>query len=170
MPEKKHPKNNNELTDEQIVKGYIDLSQQVYKQFQNHRDLQWRVHVTLWTFLAFIAYLSASTGKLHLGYFAAIIFLTIPIHIIWLLKTHRGEVLDLKLSRRYRNEAEMILRSSKSTDNLSSNKYKSFEEEERSEMIPWIERVFKHYIWWIIVDVGMTVLLSMGDYWLLMRK
>ncbi len=167
MPEKKPPKNNIELTDEEIVKGFIELSQQLYKQFQDQRGLQWRVHITLWTFLAFIAYLSASTGKLHLGNFAAIILLTIPIHFIWLLKAHRGEVLDLNLSRRYRNEAEMILRSSKSTDNPSSNKYKSFEEEERSKMILWIERVFKHYIWWIIVDVGMTVLLSMGDWFLI---
>ena len=131
MPEKKPPKKNIELTDEQIVKGYIDLSKQLYKQFQDHRDLQWRVHITLWTFLAFIAYLSASTGKLHLGNFAAIILLTIPIHFIWLLKAHRGEVLDLNLSGRYRTVAEMILRTSKSTNIASLAN--SFEEEERSK-------------------------------------
>jgi len=167
MAEKKTPKKNILLTDEQIVNGFIALSQQLHKQHQDSRNIESRVHITLWTFLAFIAYLSVSTDKLHLGKFAAIILVIIPIHFIWLLKIQRGEVIDSKLSNHYRTEAEIILRSSKSMSNPSSNKYKSFEEEERSKMIGWIEWAFKSYYWWIIVDVGMTILLSIGDWFLL---
>ncbi len=165
MPKKELSPNKPIMTDDQISKSYIELSQQLYKQYLDRRDLEWRIHLTLWTFLSLIAYLFV-TNDLHLGNTAYGVFLTVPLHFVWMIKIHKGQKLELNLSIRYRNEAEKILKSTRLSQSLDSGNL--YQDEERSKIPGWIEKGFESYYWWLGAELFATILISTG-VWFLIR-
>ena len=165
MPPKKPSQTKSNMTDDQISKSYIELSQQLYKQYLDRRDLEWRIHLTLWTFLSLIAYLFV-TNDIHLGNTAYGVFLTIPLHFVWMVKIHKGQKLELNLSIRYRNEAERILKSTQLPQSHTSSNL--FQDEERSKIPRWLDQGFESYYWWLGAELLATILISTG-VWFLIR-
>jgi hypothetical protein len=143
------------MTSEQVARAYIELSRQLYAQHRDRRDLEWRVHLPLWTLLALTAYLAVTNNR-HLGTTALLIFLIIPIHFIWIMKIHRGELRDITLSIRYRDTALRIL-----------GAFEPLVPPFESKALLRIDRVFHSYGWWLVADFGPTILISVVVYMLI---
>ncbi len=169
-PNQKHPNNNSGLknetiTDAKCVETYCALSQQLYTQYHDRRTLEWKMHLALWTLLALTAYLCVTKDK-HLGQFALGIFLTVPVHFVWTIKIHKGQLRDHSLSAYYRSQAEKILTSRHPTDIMTESISKLPVCHHYMETVDSIG--FLHYWWWLAVTVGTTFLLCMG-VWFLVR-
>ncbi len=150
-------------TEEQRLRAYIDLMQQLYRQYHDRRDLEWRVHILIWTLLVLIAYASIST-EFQLGCIAGIIFLFLPLHLFWLAKIVRGEVSDYHRSMIYRDRAEKIIEFEMPSD---EDLKKYLEKEGRSQLPNWIAKNFESYYWWLAVVMSTTFILTLVDFILL---
>src|SRR5262252_8515939 len=55
--EKEVSRMGDEMTDKDRIEAYSKLSEQMYKQYNDRRELEWWIHVAIWTFLVAIGYL-----------------------------------------------------------------------------------------------------------------
>jgi hypothetical protein len=141
----------------EVVDAYRALSEQLYLQYRERRDLEWRILVALWSLLAAATYLCASKG-LHLGWWSLVGIVVLPLQFIWVAKIVRGEVFEQNLSRYYRQEAERILKHCL-RDVQAALPVVVVHTEESSRFPEWMDRLFESYWWWPAVQLGATVLL-----------
>jgi len=75
--EKEVSRMGDEMTDKDRIEAYSKLSEQMYKQYNDRRELEWRIQVAIWTFLVAIGYLVV-TQHLQPKYSAFGLLLIIP--------------------------------------------------------------------------------------------
>src|SRR5256885_1806563 len=96
------------LSDEEKIKAYCTLSEQLHTQYSQRRDLEWKIHISIWTLISATGYLLI-TQKIPVGNNLAWLILIIPLHFIWCVKIHAGGFRAQYLSRYYRRAAEQLL-------------------------------------------------------------
>lgn len=143
------------MTDPERAQLYVTLSEMLYRQHHDRRALEWKIHLALWTLLVVAGWAIVSNDK-ELGAMSLIFFVAFPIHLVWCLKIHRGIVREQNLSIRYRKAADFIVSGGTAIDDL----------DEPSTFPTWIERRFKHYLWWLGTLLATTGLLIIIVVWL----
>ncbi len=141
-----------EMTDSDRTQAYSQLSDQLYKRYNDRRDLEWRIHVAIWTFLAAIGYLLV-TQHIHPGKMLLLVLLIIPIHAVWCMKIHIGEFRDGHRSEGYLRAAERI---------LAGNPERLICDEPAPIPPPRIRKVLESWWWWIVVEAGTTALITIA--------
>jgi len=149
-----------EMTDKDRVEAYSKLSEQLYKQYHDRRELEWKIHVAIWTFLAAIGYLVVRQ-HLHPKYSVFGLLLIIPLHAIWCIKIHIGEFRDLHHSIEYRQAAERLIVRREITETANE---KTLIEGETPVLQPSqeVRHRFECYWWWVIVEAGTTALITIA--------
>lgn len=142
------------LENAHIISAYCALSQQASEEYRDRRTLEWKMHLALWTILSAIIYVCITKDK-HLEGWAWVVFLAVPIHFIWIIKIHRGQIGEDDLSKHYRCCAELLL--PKATPSEESE-LKSTRKGE-STMPRILERSFKSYSWWLFIELGTTLII-----------
>lgn len=146
------------------IEIYLQLSEKLYNQYHHRRALEWKIHISVWTFLALTTYLCVSHDK-HLEN-AFLIFLIIPIHFTWIIKIVKGEIRDQDLSNTYRLIALRILDDCIDSAELQE-KYKlspHIEGKGHSKMPDKLKESFESYWWWLTMVIGTTILLTFGAW------
>ena len=134
-----------------IVDTYCVLSKQLSEEYRDRRSLEWRMHTSLWTILAAGVYLCVTKDQ-HWGVGAWLIFLAVPVHLVWTIKIWRGQLRDQLLSIYYRDCAVTLLRESVATALPAPP--------EVSTAMPRIlAKSFDSYLWWLLVVLGPTILI-----------
>jgi len=153
------------MSDEQICNMYLELSQLAYKQYHDRRELEWRIHITIWTFLALIANFFIS-NNIHLENYAYGIIVFFLLHFIWIIKIWKGEILEQHLSICYRDKAEeLLIQSRKSLSTALPLKCKDYAQ---SKIPCWIDKCFNSRDWWLVIELVTTLILCIG-VWHLIR-
>lgn len=148
------------MSDEQICNKYIELSQLAYKQYHDRRELEWRIHIEIWTFLALIAYFCVSNEIKNIGNLAFGVFIFLLLHFFWIIKIWRGEILEQHLSICFRLKAEEILIQSR--DSISATLPVNCTDYAKSKIPCWIEKIFKYRCWWLILELIPTIIICIG--------
>jgi hypothetical protein len=112
------------------------------------------MHLALWTILAAAIYLCV-TNHVHLGKAAWWFLVVVPLHFVWTIKIVTGQVLEQKLSIHYRTCALNLIRDLTPTLDPVSQ---PGPHEESSTMPSGLLRFFRPYFWWLVVQLGTTVL------------
>jgi hypothetical protein len=147
------------MSDKERVEAYLTLSAQLYKQHDDRRSLEWKIHLALWTLLVAAGYaMIAQQGK-HLGVKSLILLFTIPIHFVWCIKMHRGLLRELRQIRSYRKAVESILAKA-GTEPFAGGNNLIDDGEIHSVMPEWLYRKFASYWWWLGVEVVTTLLVA----------
>lgn len=141
-------------SDDARLQAYVELARQMNAQYEGRRSLAWRIHLALWTLLAAAGYLMVSEEK-HLGRVALVFVGAVPLHLVWCFKIHIGQIREQNRSIRYRIAAELLA----STPTRAGARTID-DSQERSDLPPWVDRLFKSYWWWIVAEVGTTVLIT----------
>jgi len=152
------------MTDKEQFQAYSTLSEQLYTQFHHRRELEWRIHVAIWTLLAAAGYLLVSQ-KICLGHLRPVplfaLFVMVPIlHFLWCVKIQIPEFRSRHLSREYRLAAERILTDQQRGEGRQLNTLIDSEENRQDDPHPWIQKRFESNWWWLMVEVGTTLLLT----------
>jgi|ERR1700674_1222560 len=142
------------LSDADIIAAYCALSKQASEEYRDRRSLEWKMHLSLWTILSAIIYVCITHNK-HLGWWATAMLAAIPIHLIWIIKIHRGQIAEDDLSKIYRYRAERLL---PKPDHLEKGRLASKPRGE-SIMPPSWESRFKSYLWWVFIELGTTIII-----------
>jgi hypothetical protein len=154
------------MTDNEQFEAYRGLSEQLHTQYNQRRDLEWKIHVAIWTLLSAVGYLLISE-KLHLG--CSLIFYLfpiIPLHAVWCVKIHTREFLDRDLSIRYRQAAERILTEQPKGEYQQLNRLIDDGVNRALQPPRWLRNGFESYVWWLVAEVGTTVLLAGAIVWI----
>src|SRR5947207_9903305 len=133
------------------LEGLLRLSEQLYHQYHDRTTLEWRIHVAFWALLAAAAY-AVMRYPPHLGPWSLLGTLMIPIHLIWTIKIHVGNVKEQDASIQYREAAEQMIGFTLPRQSPSSR-------HERSQMPQWLAKSVANYLWWPSVEVGTTMIL-----------
>lgn len=151
------------LQDEEAVKAYCTLADQLHTQYHQRRELEWRIHVSVWTLIVGVGYLLI-TQKVQLGRELFLLFFIVPLHFIWCVKIHTGGFRAQYLSKQYRRAAERIINPS---GPLIDDKGTVRDPE--SDLLPprWLRISFEWYWWWMIAEIGTTILLTTGIVYVL---
>jgi len=156
------------MTSEEEVKVqvYCTLADQLDNQYHQRRELEWRIHISVWTLIAAVSYLLI-TQKVQLGRELFLLFLIVPLHFIWCVKIHTGGFRAQHLSRQYRRAAERLLNPS---GPLIDDKGTARNPDR--ELLPprWLRMSFEWYWWWMIAEVGTTILLTTGIVYILCSR
>jgi hypothetical protein len=157
-PMDQQEKHHSPLTKTKRLDGLLKLSAQLYGQYHDRCTLEWRIHVALWALLAGAGYAMFSNGQgRHFGCKSLWMLLTVPIHLVWCVKIHIGNVKEQDLSTLYREAANKLLefdpeRAVQETPPSKLN--------ERSKIPEWLKKIFKSYLWWLGAEIGTTFLIS----------
>ena len=139
-------------------KGRIDAYLTMYKAQMEHcrttMDIEWRVTFAAWTLLAGIAYGAAKEGVHLPPAIAWAVLLVAPAHLVWLVMIHRSEDFDKKLWSEYRAKVLALL--GESTRDATA--------------AVWTVRGLARHAAWLSVEVGMTALLTVIAWRLLLPK
>jgi hypothetical protein len=146
------------LTDKDRAELYRALSEQMHTQYDQRRELEWKIHVSIWTLISAIGTMLI-TQKIYLGPIVWCLFAIVPLHLIWCVKIHIGGFRDRHFSDAYREAAVRVIEkdvTEKADDSEESVKLPP----------PWIRTIFrrydKGYLWWLGAEVGTTLLLTLG--------
>jgi hypothetical protein len=134
------------MTNNEQFQAWHDLSEHSYKEYNDRRELEWKINVAVWTLLSAVGYLLVSQ-KIHLGCRLVPLFAMVPLHALWCIKIQRGEYREQQRADRYRIAAERILAGQGGAPG-----------EEEPKPLPqqrFFDR-FKSYWWWLFITVGMT--------------
>jgi len=148
-----------EMTDKDRIEAYSKLSEQMYKQYKDRRELEWRIHVAIWTFLVAIGYLVV-TQHLQPKYSVFGLLLIIPLHAIWCIKIHIGEFLDQHHSIGYRRAAERLI--AHRGTSIAPKQETLIDDEKPLLPPPEVQNIFDSYWWWVAVEAGTTALITMA--------
>jgi len=140
------------MTDNDRVQAYSQLSEQLYKRYNDRRDLEWRIHVAIWTFLAAIGYLLV-TQHIHPGKKLLLVLLIVPLHAVWCIKIHIGEFRDQHHSEGYLKAAERILAGAEAP---------LLCEEPPPYPPVQIQDILHSWWWWIAVEAGTTAVITIA--------
>jgi hypothetical protein len=137
-----------------VAAVYSALSQQASEEYRERRTLEWKMHLALWTILSAIIYLGLTREK-HIGGWAFVILLAVPIHFIWIIKIHRGQIREDDLSKYYRCCAERLLpKPSEDEEKKIRSTLKG-----ESTMPSILEKRFLSYLWWVFIELGTTIII-----------
>ena len=140
------------ITDKERLEVYRAFSEQLHNQYNQRRELEWKIHVSIWTLISATGYLLIS-HEIYLGSKVMWLFLMVPLHLVWCVKIHTGGFKDQHLSVLYRRAAEALLTSRPPID----------DEAEHARNPPeWLRTAFEWYGWWLVAEVGTTFLLIAG--------
>lgn len=142
------------LSDADVVTAYCALSKQASEEYRARRDLEWKMHLSLWTILSAIIYV-CTTHDLHLGLWMIPMFLAVPMHLIWIIKIHRGQIHEDDLSKVYRWHAEQLL---PKLVRVKDDELASTRKGESVMPRSW-EQSFRSYLWWVFIELGTTILI-----------
>lgn len=145
------------MTEIERAQAYMTLSQQLYQQYHDRRGLEWRIHIALWTLLLATGY-GVISHNIHSGAYSLLLFLAVPLHAVWCIKIHRGNVLEQNLSIGYRKAAERILTGGSETPTMGMDRIGRAEE--HSAMPQWLQEAFRGYWWWLGVEIAVTFLIA----------
>jgi hypothetical protein len=140
----------NEITDKDRAEIYRALSEQLHNQYNQRRELEWKIHVSIWTLISAFGYLLVSQ-PVCIGHKVLLLFLMVPLHLIWCVKIHTGGFRDQHLSTQYRRAAELLLTNGRLVDDGAENALLP---------PPWLRDKFRAYGWWLLAEVGTTFLLA----------
>lgn len=139
-----------EITEKDKLDVYRALSEQLHTQYNQRRELEWKIHVSIWTLISAIGYLLVSQ-KIHVGWELIWLFVMVPLHFVWCIKIHTGVFRDQHLSTLYRRAAEKLLKPGPIIDDEAGGALRP----PRS-----LRRFFEGYGWWLVAEVGTTLLLT----------
>jgi len=156
---------NEEISNLEKARAYMDLSQNMYTQYHQRRSLEWRMHITLWTLLVLFGAF-CTEKNIHLEQLAFLIFLIIPFHFIWIIRMLGGVIQEQNLSINYRTHAVKILEEFKvPADNKEAEfMLLPFEKKEWAIYPKWAKKLFKGFSGWLSLELGITILLSLGAF------
>lgn len=140
------------VTDKDRLDAYRAFSQQLHNQYNQRRELEWKIHVSIWTLISAVGYLLIG-HEIYLGPKVIWLFVMVPLHFIWCVKIHTGGFRDQHLSIRYRQAAEALLAHQAPIDNNA---------EHAPQPPAWLRTAFRWYWWWLVAEVGTTLLLIAG--------
>ena len=146
------------MEDKDRAELYRALSEQMHTQYDQRRDLEWKIHVSIWTLISAIGAMFV-TQKIYLGPIVWSLIVIVPIHLVWCVKIHIGGFRDRHLSEVYRSAAVGLIKKN-ATETVDDR-------EERTKLPPlWIRKTFGPYdggyLWWLGAEVGTTLLLTLG--------
>ena len=134
------------------VEAFLKMSHQMMTQYHERRNLEWRVHILLWTLLVVGAYFIIKTGmNVHLGIFVFILVIIFIIHIIWTLKMQLGEIRDQNLSIQYRELAENEMMINIPQQDVT-----------KATMPSWLRNMLRSYWFWNAIVFVTTALMCIG--------
>lgn len=146
------------MTEMQRVEALTKLSHQMMTQYHERRNLEWRIHVLLWTLLVAGAYFIVTVGiNVQSWIWVVLLVLVFGVHVIWTLKMQLGEIRDQDQSVRYRKAAEAVIIAGQS--NLPSLEEPG---EEQSPMPGWLRKRLHGYWLWNFVTFGTTAVMGIA--------
>lgn len=141
----------------QRADGLLKLSHQMMTQYHERRNLEWRIHVLLWTLLVAGAYFIVKVGiNVQPWKWAVLLVFVLLVHIIWTLKMQLGEIRDQDLSVQYRKAAQAVIVGEQSVPSIVEP------DEERSPMPLWLRKLLHGYWLWNIVVLGTTAVMGIA--------
>lgn len=140
------------ITDKDRLEAYRAFSAQLHDQYNQRRELEWKIHVSIWTLISAVGYLLIS-HEIYIGPKVMWLFVMVPLHLIWCVKIHTGGFRDQYLSVRYRQAAENLLTQRRPIDD---------EAEHAPHPPKRLRAMFRWYGWWLVAEVGTTFLLIAG--------
>jgi hypothetical protein len=134
------------MSDKEKVEAYISLYKQQMDRFGKTQDVEWKGNFGVWALLAGAIYLASGKegASVPLSVAAPILLLVIVIHLGWLKSVHRSEEVDKRLWVQYRGKAIRLLQPVVTPDDGAD----------------WIERPWYREVFWLLLEVGMTAILS----------
>jgi hypothetical protein len=152
-----------DLSNLEKARAYLDLSQNMYTQYHQRRALEWKMNITLWTLLVLYGAF-CKEKNIHLEELGLLIFLTIPIHFIWIISMLRGVIQEQNLSINYRTRAVKILEEFNFQKDNKEAEFVllPFEKKEWAIYPTWAKQIFKGFSGWLFLELGITILLSLG--------
>lgn len=149
-------KYDSDLTKTERLDGLLKLSAQMYGQYHDRCTLEWQIHVALWALLAGSGYAMLSQGG-NFGCTSLWVLLAVPVHVVWCVKIHIGNIKEQDMSIAYRKAADDLLGFAAE---CAVKKVPLNDPNERSKMPEWLNGFFKSYWWWLVAEVGTTLLIS----------
>lgn len=147
-----------QMTEMEQVQILTNLSQQMMTQYHERRNLEWRIHVLLWTLLVAGAYFIVTVGiNVKSWVWVVLLLLVFVVHIIWTLKMQLGEIRDQDQSVRYRKAAEALVVSGQAilpSEHESGN--------EQSALPQWLQKRLQGYWLWNVVIFGTTAVMEIA--------
>ena len=149
------------MNENERVAGLMTLSRQMMTQYHERRNLEWRIHVLLWTLLVagayFVGTVAINVTPLWLGAWSAVVLV---FHVVWTLKMQLGQVQDQEMSAKYRKAAQTMLVDSR--PELEAIIKPDHEHSPQHTMPPWLRNNLRSYWLWNVVILGTTAAMAIG--------
>lgn len=150
----------NNITDSQRLEALTKLSLQMMTQYHERRNLEWKIHVLIWTLISVFTYFSVTSNvKMNICVFAFFIGLLVIIHFFWTFMMQVSQAIDKDQSLIYRLAADALL-SNQPMPTITNPNINN------SSWAKW--RKYKQYKWALVI-IGTTATMGLAAIFLMLR-